>query len=146
MSRTTILFAMLALVVTPWVAAQQTQPNPQVPEDAFTTRQLIAWSGLQKPQPTPQPLPPSDTAVPQPDQPSDQQANPPGGHGEQTPAESFTGKIIRDDDRYCLRSGSITYQVSEQAGLQKYENQSVQVIGNLDSGIATIRILKIELL
>lgn len=146
MTRTTILFAMLALAVTPWVAAQQTQPNPQVPEDAFTARQLIAWSGLQKPQPSPQPLPPRDTPVPQPDQSSDQQANPPGDHGGQTPAESFTGKIVKSGDRYCLRSGSQTYQLSEQAGMQKYESESVRVTGNLDSSTGTIRVLKIELI
>lgn len=140
------MFAMLALVVTPWVAAQQTQPNPQVPEDAFTTRQLIAWSGVQKPQPAPEPLPPRDTAVPQLDEPSDQQVNPPAGRSEQAPAESFTGKIIRDDGRYYLRFGSRTYEVSEQAGLERYENQSVRVIGNVASGTAIIRILKIELL
>lgn len=142
----TTMLAILSLGVAPWVVAQEAQPNPQVPEDAFSTRQLIAWSGLQKPQPTPQPLPPRDTPIPQPDQPSEQQANPPVGRGEQAPVESFAGKIIKDDDRYCLKSGSRTYQVSEQAGLQKYENQSVRVIGTVDSGTATIRILKIELL
>jgi hypothetical protein len=142
----TTMLAIFALAVAPWVVAQEIQPNSQVPEDAFSTRQLIAWSGLQKPQPTPQPLLPRDNPVPQPDLPSDQQANPPAGHGEQAPAESFTGKIIKDDDRYCLKSGSRTYQVSEQAGLQKYENQSVRVIGNFDSVTATIRILKIDLL
>ncbi len=147
MVRMTTLLAALALSLTPWALAQQAQPDPQVPEDAFTTRQLIAWSGLQKPQPAPQPLPPRDTPIPQPDQPTDQQANPPADpHGEQRPSESFTGKIVKDGDRYCLRSGSKTYQLSGQGGLEKYENQSVRVVGSLDSGTDTIRVLKIDLL
>lgn len=141
------MLALLALGITPWALGQQPQPTPQVPEDAFTTRELIAWSGLQKPQPTPQPLPPRDTPIPQPDQPSDQQANPPADpHGDTAPTESFTGKIIKDGDRFCLRSGSKTYQLSEQAGLQKYENQSVRVLGELDSSTDTIRVVKIDLL
>ena len=141
------MLATLLLAATPWALAQQSQPDSQVPEDAFTTRQLIAWSGLQKPQPTPQPLPPRDTPVPQPDQPTDQQANPPADpHSEQTPTQSFTGKIVKDGDRYCLRSGSKTYQLSAQDGLQKYENQPVRVVGSLDSSTDTIRILKIDLL
>lgn len=141
------MLAALVLSAAPWALAQQSQPDPQVPEDAFTTRQLIAWSGLQKPQPAPQPLPPRDTPVPQPDQPSDQQANPPADpHSEQTPTESFTGKLVKDGGRYCLRSGSKTYQLSSQDGLQKYENQAVRVVGSLDSRTDTIQVLKIDLL
>jgi len=141
------MLAALALAATPWVLAQQSQPNTQVPEDAFTTRQLIAWSGLQKPQPAPQPLPPRDTPVPQPDQPTDQQATSPADpHSQQRPTESFTGRIVKDGGRYCLRSGSKTYQLSGQDGLQKYENQPVRVVGSLDSDTDTIRILKIDLL
>jgi|SRR5579872_3405703 len=145
MNRTTTMLAALIFAVTPWALAQQ--PSPEVPEDAFTTRQLIAWSGLQKPQPTPQPLPPRDTPVPQPDQPTDQQTKPPADQNtEQRPTESFTGKIVKEGDRYCLRSGSKTYQLSEQDGLQKFENQPVRVVGSLDSTTDTIRVLKIDLI
>jgi len=141
------MLATLVVVATPWALAQQSQPDSQVPEDAFTARQLIAWSGLQKPQPAPQPLPPSDAPIPQPDQPTDQQATAPGHpHGEQRPSESFTAKIVKEGTRYCLRSGSKTYQLSGQDDLQKYENQPVRVLGTFDSSTDTIRIAQIVLL
>jgi len=137
----------LMLTLVPWAVAQESQANPQVPEDAFTTRQLIAWSGVQKPQPTPQPLPPRDTPMPQPDQPPDQQAKPPGdSQTDQAPAQSFTGKIIKEAGKYSLQVGTKTYDLEQQEGLKKYENQAVRVVGNLDSTGGTIRIVKFELL
>src|SRR5215469_15890595 len=123
------------------VVAQISEARPQVPEDALTTRQLIAWSGMQKPQPTPQPLPPRDTPIPQPDQPADQQANRPGDpHHDQTPTQTFTGKIVKDGNKYSLRAGSRTYQLQDQGGLQKYEDQTVRVIGVLDLSSNTIQV------
>lgn len=139
---TLLLFASL-----PALFAQQAQTDSRVPEDAFSTRQLIAWSGVQKPQPAPEPLPPRDTTVPQPDQPPDQQANPPADpHTQQAPAESFTGKIVNVSGKFALKTGSDTYALDQQDGLQKYENQSVRVTGQLDANARTIHILKIDLL
>jgi len=149
MHRSTSLLAGLFLLVTPFAVAQDPQlAAPQVPEDAFAARQLIAWSSLQKPQPMPQPLPPQDNGVPQPDRPSDQQANPPANpETQQTPAQSFTGKIVKDSGMYVLRvSKDSAYQLAEQADLGKYENQTVKVVGNLDASGKTIHIVKIELL
>jgi len=138
---------LLALLCVPTTWAQQEQRDSKVPEDAFSTRQLIAWSGLQKPQPAPQPLPPRDTPVPQPDQPQDQQATPPSdSHGDQTPTESFTGKIVYDSGKYALKSGTETYSLDQQDGLERYENQSVRIVGQMDSNTHTIHILKIDLL
>ena len=58
MSRRTNLLVALLLAIPPIAAAQQPdsaqQPNSKTPEDAFSTRELIAWSQLQKPQPAPQ--------------------------------------------------------------------------------------------
>lgn len=137
----------LLLTLVPVALAQNFPSSPQVPEDAFTTRQLIAWSGLQKPQPTPQPLPPRDTPIPQPDQPLDQQASPPvDPNRDHTPAKSCTGTILKDGGKYVLRVGSKTFQLSEQVGLQKYEDQSVRVIGALDLSSDTIRVARIDLI
>src|SRR5579864_7649898 len=147
MSRMTNMLAALVLGLLPLACAQDSRPGPQVPEEALTTRELIAWSGLQKPQPAPQPLPPRDTPIPQPDQSPDQQANPPASpHSDQTPTQSFTGKIVKDGGRYALKAGSRMYQLSEQDGLQKYENQAVRIVGSLDPSSDTIRVQKIELL
>jgi hypothetical protein len=92
----TRLLALAALALSPVALAQR--PSPQTPEDAYTSRELIAWSQLQKPQPMPQPLPPRDAPVPQPEQPPDQQAKPPADpQKQQEPAISNTGKTSAPD-------------------------------------------------
>ena len=138
----------LALLFTVALYAQETRTDSRVPEDAFSTRQLIAWSGLQKPQPAPQPLPPKDTPVPQPDQPQDQQSTSPADpHSQQTPTtQSFTGKIVNDGGKYSLKVGTEIYGLDQQDGLEKYENQSVKIIGRMDANSRMIHILKIDLL
>jgi hypothetical protein len=145
MNRTTNFFAGFLLAVTPLAFGQEPQPTPQFPEDSLATQQLIAWSRLQKPQPTPQRLPPKDTPVPQPDQQGTQPADP---QSPQTPTtQSFTGKILRDGNKYVLKVASnTTYELQDQSDVKQYENQTVKVIGSLDSGSNTIRIVKIELL
>lgn len=144
------MLGVLLLAIGPIAWAQGSDSRPQVPEDAFTTRQLIAWSGLQKPRPTPQPLAPRDMPVPpvpQPDQPAAQQANPSvDPNHEQTQPQSFTGKILREDGEYVLRVGSKTFQLLEQGGLQKYEDQTVRLIGVLDTSSDTIHVARIDLI
>jgi hypothetical protein len=150
MHRAANLLAGFLLAVTSLAFAQEEKAAPQVPEDAFVAQRLIAWSRFQKPQPTPQPLPPRDTPVPQPDQP-DQQGNQqpdPQVPSTQTPAtQSFTGKILRDSGKYVLKVASDTaYELQSPGDVARYENQTVKVIGNLDTGTNTIRVVKIELL
>ncbi len=66
---------------------------------------------------------------------------------EQTPTQSFRGKIVKDGGRYVLKvSSNSAYQLDTQGDVKQYENQEVKVIGNLDSGSNTIRVVKIELL
>lgn len=148
MDRTTILAGFLLTVTSLALSQEPKISPPPVPEDAFATQQLIAWSNLQKPQPAPQPLPPRDTPIPQPDQGQDQQAKPPADpQNQQTPTQSFTGKIIRDGGKFVLRvAANTTYQLYEQNDVKQYENQNVKVIGNLDADSNTIRIVKIELI
>jgi hypothetical protein len=147
MNRMTNWCAGFFLVMTPFAFGQEAQQTPQFPEDTLAPRQLIAWSNLQKPQPAPQPLPPRDTPIPQPD-PQDQQAKQPANpHRQQTPTQSFTGKIVNDGGRYVLKVASnTTYQLDGQDDVKQYENQDVKIIGTLDTGSNTIRVVKIELL
>ena len=150
MKRKTVLLAAplsLFLLFTLTLSAQD-RIDSRVPEDAFSTRQLIAWSGLQKPQPAPQPLPPRDTPVPQPDQPQEQQPSPPADpHSEQTPTtQSFTGKIVNDSGKFVLKVGTEVYGLDQQDGLDKYENQAVRVVGRLDANSRMIHIVKIDLM
>lgn len=138
----------LAIAIAPFAAAQEPQTNQQTPEDAFETRQLIVWSSLQKPQPAPQPLPPQDTPLPQPDQSSDQQSKSPADpQTQQSPAQSFTGRILKNGDEYVLKTASnTTYQLDEQSGVRQYENKNVRIEGNLDAATSKIHVVKIELL
>ena len=86
MARTTTLLSCLLLIP---LAGLAQQSSPQTPEDAYTSRELIAWSQLQMPQPAPQPLPPKEKQVPQPEQPQDQQPQSPSDpHIEQEPIHS----------------------------------------------------------
>lgn len=147
MSRITGVGAFLFAVIC-CAAAQQPQSTQQTPEDAFSTRQLIAWSSLQKPQPSPQPLPPRDTPIPQPGQSSEEQPKSPGNsQGDQSPAQSFTGKIVKQGAAYVLRAASnTTYELDTQGDLQKFEDQNVRVTGTLETGTNRIHVVKIELL
>lgn len=150
MHRTTTFLPVLVLILGSLAAAQESQiANPQTPEDAMATRQLIAWSSMQKPQPAPQPLPPDENAVPQPGQQPDQQVKPPADpQTQQSPAtQSFTGKILRENGQYVLKvSSNTSYQLDSQDDVKQYENQAVKVIGNLNAGTNTIHVVKIELL
>ena len=78
MDRTTALLAGLLLSMTPLAFGQESQPAPQTPEDAFVMQRPVAWTRMQKPQPAPQPMPPQDTTVPEPDQ-QDRQGKQPVG-------------------------------------------------------------------
>ena len=148
MGRMTNLLLGLVLLIVPLAVSQEPQLNQQTPEDAFGTRELIAWSNLQKPQPAPQPLPPRDTPVPQPDQSADQQSKLPADpQSQQSPVESFTGRIVRDGGEYVLRAASnTTYHLEEQGDLKQYENQNVRITGNLDTSTKRIHIVKVELM
>jgi Protein of unknown function (DUF5818) len=147
MNRMTNWCTAFLLLMTPLAFGEERQQTPQFPEDALAPRQLIAWSYLQKPQPAPQPLPPRDTPLPQPD-PQDQQAKPPSDpQNQQRPTQAFTGKIVKDSGKYVLKVASnSTYQLEGQDDVKQYENQEVKIIGILDTGSNTIRVVKIELL
>jgi len=95
-------------------------------------------------------MPPQDTPLPQPggNQPADPQIP-----SQPTPrTQSFTGKILKDGNKYVLKVRSnTTYELQDQgdlhqADLSQYENQTVRVFGSLDTGSNTIRVVKIELL
>lgn len=148
MSRLMNLIAAFFLVTVSCALAQQPSENQQTPEDAFQTRQLIAWSDVQKPQPAPQPLPPRDTPIPQPGAQPDQQAKAPGdSQTEQSPADSFTGKIVKDGAEYVLRgAGSTTYHLDQQSEFERFENKNVRITGKLETGTNTIHVVKVELL
>lgn len=149
MNRKTSMLTAALLVLAPFVAGQEAQNRPRFSEDSLTSQQLIAWTWMQKPQPTPQPLPPPDKGIPQPDKQTDQPTNPVPQHGATSQAQNqtFMGKIVKAGDKYVLKSaGNTTYQLAEQSSMKQYEDQDVKIVGTLDAGSNTIRVTKIELL
>ena len=149
MNRATIILSGVLLSMACIAVAQEQQQPPQPPEDAFAPQQLVAWSRYQEPQPAPQPKPPKDDAVPRPDQPGteQQESKPPAGPDSQPATKFFTGKIVNDGGKYVLKvGGNTSYDLDRQDNVQQYENQSVKVVGNLDSASNKIRVVKIELL
>lgn len=140
--RETSLFVGLLLGLTPFLLGQEPRIEAIPSADAPASRQLIAWSVLQKPQPVPQPLPPPDSRPdPQPAQPSNLHAR------QQAPTQTFTGKIVRDGEKYVLKvSGNSTYQLDEQGTAERYQDKEVKVVGSVEAGSNTIHVVRIELL
>jgi hypothetical protein len=149
MSRKTSVFGGLLLALTvPLVFGQEAQrpQAPPSPEDLLAaSTELIAWSYLQKPKPVPEPLPPPDKGVPEPDQ---QAAPPPASQApDQVQTQTFSGKIVKNGDKYVLKvSSGTSYQLEGQGDAKQYEDKDVKVVGTLDSSSNTIRVQKIELL
>ncbi|HEX3822612.1 MAG TPA: hypothetical protein VHW45_19930 [Candidatus Sulfotelmatobacter sp.] len=133
MCRTANLVASLFFLAASLAIGQEAQPTHPFPEDAFTTRDLVAWSYLQTPQPAPQPTPPPDDHLPRPDQ---QRIS-------QPEALLFVGKVVKDSGTYTLQVSNSIYLLDGNVGAGN-ENQTVKVIGNQDKSSATIHVLRIE--
>jgi hypothetical protein len=155
MNRAMSLMFLFLLALASVAFGQVQQVDSQSPEDSVNSTELIAWSGLQKPQPAPQPLPPPDTAVPQPDpsqngpgkQQSEPQTQQAPSESQQPTAQSFVGKILKDGGKYVLKvSSNTSYQLLGEVNAEKYENQNVKVVGDLDSRNNTIHVVRIDLL
>ena len=145
MSRSTNIFAALIITLSPFAVAQESHSG--FVEDNLASRDLIAWTWMQKPQPTPQPIPPPDKGIPQPDQQNEQPSNPQQHReAEQPQNQTFTGKIVKAGDKFVLKSSGATYQLSEQSNVKQFEDQDVKIVGTLDADTNTIRITKIELM
>jgi hypothetical protein len=151
MKRKACLLATVVFVIgtVPFMCTQdlRSQPSP-VPPSGILGPQLIAWSQLQKPEPVPQPLPPPDRAAQQPDQPATQQPPQPANPQAQPPAaQTFTGTIVKDGNRYILKvSSNNVYQLDDQEKAKRYEGKQVKIEGTLDAKGSSLHITSIELL
>jgi len=98
-------------------------------------------SGLQEPVPLPEPdrnsaRPPDQ----QPMQSSDSEGEP------QASAQSITGVILRQGEKYVLKAGdNTTYQLDDQNRASQYQDRQVQVVGTIDTASNTLHIKSIEL-
>jgi len=121
------------VALAPFAWSQQPQLHREIPEDAFRTRELIVWSGAQKPPATPPRFPAPDNQTP-----------PPHPRSE-PPAQSFSGWIVRNGERYGLQAtGNTTYELDGQIAVEQYANKNVHIVGNLEAASNTIHIVKIE--
>lgn len=146
MNRKTSLLAASLVTLTPFLFGQelQNQASPRFPADLLPPQELIAWSQLQKPRPVPLPLPPPDKGESQPDQQNPQPADP---QTQLTPARTFTGKIVKDGDKYVLEvANNTTYQLDAQDNAKQYQDKHVRVVGQLDLRSDTIHVERIDLL
>lgn len=143
MNRRAVYLAVLVLGLTAFLYAQDAACQ-QATQSAPAPRQLIAWSNLQKPHPVPQPLPPPDTPVPQPDKPN-AAPKPADPQTQQTPAQTFVGKILKDGNGYVLQVTSDTVYKLAGADASRYDSKNVKVTGQLEQGTKTIHVASIEL-
>jgi len=116
-----------------------------LPAQNAASRQLIAWSNLQKPHPVPQPLPPPDTPVPQPDQ-QNGPPKPADPQTQQTPAKTFVGKILKSGNGYVLNVTSDTVYKLVGVDASQYDDKNVKVTGELEQGTKTIHVASIEII
>ena len=123
---------------------------------------LVMWSYMQNPQPTPgqtrqTPSPdPNPETQPQPD-PAGPQQNPPEGQPkdqsssdkssstDKSTAQSFTGTINKQAESFILQvSTTVFYKLDNEQQVQQYEGQRVRVTGTLDSPHNLIHVEKVE--
>ena len=139
---TTVVF-LLATVPLMFTQDSQTQPQPTLPPDILGP-QLIAWSQLQKPQPVPQPLPPPDGHVQQPDQ---QPATSSAQEDLRPVPSTFQGTIVKKGASYVLRATSNeTYQLDDQDRARQYEGKQIKIVGTLDVNGRSLHVTSIELI
>jgi len=143
MKRETRLGALVFLLTTPLMFPQELQNRPSpVPPSEILRVQLIAWSQLQKPQPM------SQSATSDAAQQSAQSVDTPSQERPQPPAaQTLTGTIMKDGNRYVLKvSSNTTYDLEDQERARKYEGKQVKVAGVLDPKGNSLHIITIELI
>jgi hypothetical protein len=148
MSRSSyFVVAGIVLGLASFASAQDPGAKPQVPEDAFSVRELIAWSTHQKPHPTPQPLPPPDKPIPEPGEQGASTTNPNSGDSFQEEAvRTFIGKILRDSDGYALQTDNLTtYRLKGVGDVSQFVSKNVKLEGVLEAHGNTIRVIRITL-
>jgi hypothetical protein len=91
------------------------------PADKLPAADLVAWSGMQAPQPV-QPAAQSSAPVPSPDA------------AKADPAiHTVTGSIAKEGDIYVLKvSDTTSYKLDDQGKAREYEGQKVRVTGQVD--------------
>lgn len=144
MKRETSILAVLAFLsafaLPGFSQGVQSQPVPPTPSNILGPK-LIAWSQMQAPQPVAQPL--SAPAL-QSSGSAQQSPNPPAQP--QPEAQTFTGTVIKNGDRYVLQVSATVYELDDQKRAEPYDGKQVKVTGNLDAKGNIVHVVGIELL
>jgi hypothetical protein len=133
MRRITEIIACSLFLISTAMLGQEIPPAQPSPEDALTSRELVAWSYLQTPQPTPQPAPAHEDPLPRPDQ---QRVS-------QPEVELFVGQLRTNSGRFTLQVAGCVYPLDGNIDARDAD-QTVRVIGNRDKNGGAIHALKIE--
>lgn len=150
-----ILICMFVLV--PFAVGQQDEVDPAPIPDShdLASSDLVAWSGMQSPQPVPpsgqQPLGPDPRPETQPQRnptpsPDVTPATPAQSSDQtQTPAaRTFLGTISKLGGAYVLKTETTSYQLDAQDKAQQFDGQKVRVIGILNPSGQSIEVQSID--
>jgi hypothetical protein len=148
------------LVAVPFSIAQDSSSPAPIPDShELASSDLIAWSGMQSPQPVPpsgqQPLGPDPQTETQPQaNPAPSPATAPttpaassaqSAEQNQTPAtRTFLGTISKQSDFYVLKTESSSYKLDAQDRAKQFDGQKVQVIGILNTDGQSIQVQSID--
>jgi len=143
MNRMYLLELVFLLAIAP-LALSQDATSHACPDSTPGTLgcEPVEWSRLQEPVPLPEP----DASVP----PSDQQPDPQPGEsaGSQTQQNSLktiVGVIVRDGKSFVLKARDNTvYELDDQSKAGAHQDNTVRVVGRLDSAGKTLQIASIE--
>jgi cytoskeletal protein RodZ len=117
----------LAAALLPAAFAQQdpsSQPNSSAPQ-------------------TSQPSAP-EASQPSPSAPQTE-STPPSAASSQTQSQtSFSGTVVKADDKYVLKTDTATYQLDDQEKAKQFEGKQVMVSGSLDQATGIIHITDIQ--
>ena len=115
----------------------------QVP-DRMSTNDLIAWSGMQTPEPVP-PAAQNTDPDPKPEtQPDSQPVAAPDADANAS-VHTVTGAISKDGDSYVLKvSDTTSYKLDDQDKAKQFQGQKVRVTGQVDLNNNQIHVQKIE--
>lgn len=152
-------FACLFVLV-PFSIGQQDESSPAPIPDSqdLSSSDLIAWSGMQSPQPVPpsgqQPLGPDPRPETQPQRnptpspdaaPTKSTAPAQSSDQNQTPAaRTFLGTISKQSGSYVLKTEATSYQLDAQDKAKQFDGQKVRVIGILDPSGQSIQVQSID--
>jgi hypothetical protein len=90
------VFLGLVLLAGPVFLFSQEPQSPSAPiptQNPQASQQLVAWSSVQKPKAVPEPLPPTEDSVPQPERQANSSAP---AHADQQPLPADTSKTIKN--------------------------------------------------